>query len=79
MSFLLISDSVFASAAHATVTGTWEGLNAGQIVWQIFVILFFVLLNGFFVAAEFALVKVRSSQLEALHEAGNRSARPSCF
>ncbi len=33
-----------------------------------------VLLNGFFVACEFAIVKVRSSQLEALVEEGNLRA-----
>ncbi len=32
--------------------------------FRIFLIIFFVLLNGFFVAAEFAIVKVRSSQIE---------------
>lgn len=31
---------------------------------DIFITLFLVLLNGFFVAAEFAIVKVRSSQVE---------------
>ena len=36
--------------------------------------LFFVLLNGFFVAAEFALVKVRRSRIQALADSGNRSA-----
>jgi len=36
--------------------------------------LFLVLLNGFFVAAEFALVKVRPTQLEPYAEAGNRRA-----
>ena len=35
-----------------------------------------VLLNGFFVAAEFSLVKIRVSQLEALADGGNtRAAR----
>jgi len=38
-------------------------------------ILLLVLLNGFFVAAEFALVKVRASQLEALVDQGARGAR----
>ncbi len=33
-----------------------------------------VCLNGFFVAAEFALVKIRSSQLEALAAEGNKRA-----
>lgn len=35
---------------------------------------FLVFLNGFFVAAEFAIVKVRSSQLEVEAKAGNPSA-----
>ncbi len=34
-----------------------------------------VLLNGFFVAAEFAIVKVRASQLELKAQAGNAAAR----
>lgn len=34
-----------------------------------------VLMNGFFVSAEFAMVKVRSSRIEALVEAGNRNAK----
>jgi len=34
-----------------------------------------VLVNGFFVAAEFALVKVRSTQLDALAGAGDRRAK----
>jgi CBS domain containing-hemolysin-like protein len=38
------------------------------------VILSLVILNGFFVASEFALVKVRSSQLDALEEEGNKRA-----
>ncbi len=34
-----------------------------------------VLINGFFVAAEFALVKIRETQLEALVSKGNRQAK----
>ena len=37
--------------------------------------LFLVLLNGFFVLAEFALVKVRETRLNELVEQGNRSAK----
>ena len=36
--------------------------------------LFLLFLNGFFVAAEFALVRVRVSQLEVLREEGDKSA-----
>lgn len=36
--------------------------------------LFLVALNGFFVAAEFAIVKVRASQLQVQHEAGSKHA-----
>jgi CBS domain containing-hemolysin-like protein len=40
------------------------------ITFESFVILFLVLANGFFVAAEFALVKVRASQLKPLAKKG---------
>jgi CBS domain containing-hemolysin-like protein len=36
---------------------------------------FLILLNGFFVAAEFALVKIRASQLDTLVQKGNSNAR----
>jgi CBS domain containing-hemolysin-like protein len=39
------------------------------------VALFLVLLNGFFVAAEFALVKVRGSRLELLKDSGTTAGR----
>ncbi len=45
-----------------------------DIVLAVLVTLFFVFLNGFFVAAEFAIVKVRSSQLELKAQAGSRVA-----
>lgn len=45
-----------------------------DIFISILITFFFVLLNGFFVAAEFAIVKVRGSQLEAKVLAGNKSA-----
>lgn len=43
--------------------------------FQIFVTLFLVLLNGFFVAAEFAIVKVRASQIELKVKAGSQVAK----
>ncbi len=42
---------------------------------NIVLVLFFVFLNGFFVAAEFAIVKVRLTQIEPLAAKGNRRAR----
>ncbi|MFC2130449.1 hemolysin family protein [Bacteroidota bacterium] len=42
---------------------------------NIFITLFLVFLNGFFVAAEFAIVKVRASQLELKVRSGSRLAK----
>lgn len=42
---------------------------------QIFVTFFLVFLNGFFVAAEFAIVKVRASQIEVTAKSGSRVAK----
>ena len=42
---------------------------------KIFIVLFLVLANGFFVASEFALVGVRRSRIAALAEAGHRRAK----
>jgi CBS domain containing-hemolysin-like protein len=43
--------------------------------WRLAATAFFIGVNGFFVAAEFALVKVRATQLAALAERGSRRAR----
>src|ERR1700712_5191366 len=44
-------------------------------VFYIFLTIFLVLLNGFFVAAEFAMVRVRGSQIEIKAKAGSRTAK----
>lgn len=44
------------------------------MAFDILLTLFLVLLNGFFVAAEFAIVKVRYSQIELRAQTGNRLA-----
>ena len=44
-------------------------------LFNILLVLFFIFLNGFFVAAEFAFVKVRLTQIEPLAVKGNRRAR----
>ncbi len=43
-------------------------------MFNLIIVFALVLLNGFFVSAEFAMVKVRSSRIETLVEAGNKKA-----
>ncbi len=51
----------------------WD--RPGVLIGKLLVIAALVALNGFFVACEFAIIKVRSSQLDALVEEGNAPAR----
>jgi CBS domain containing-hemolysin-like protein len=44
------------------------------MIFEILITLLLVFLNGFFVAAEFAIVKVRASQIELFARTGNRVA-----
>jgi CBS domain containing-hemolysin-like protein len=59
----------FTALASSEVDAELGG--SGSILFNLLIILLLVFLNGFFVASEFALVKVRSSQLDAL-ETGDR-------
>ncbi len=52
-----------------------EQFQWGSIIWNMLLVLFLVLLNGFFVASEFALVKVRQSRLTQLSNEGNVRAK----
>lgn len=45
------------------------------MLYNLILVIFLVVLNGFFVAAEFAMVKVRSSRLESLVLEGNVKAK----
>jgi CBS domain containing-hemolysin-like protein len=56
-------------ALSAAVTNHWD--SAVSLFLKLLVIAVLVALNGFFVACEFAIIKVRSSQLDALAEEGN--------
>ena len=44
------------------------------ILLQLVLVAFLIFMNGFFVAAEFACVKIRSSRLETLIAEGSRRA-----
>ena len=60
--------------AAGNVATEWD--SGGVIFGKLAVIALLVALNGFFVAAEFALVKVRTSQLDALIAEGHKRAAP---
>ena len=49
---------------------TWQG-----VLTRVAAVVALVLLNGFFVAAEFALVGARRSKLQEMHDAGDRLAK----
>ena len=49
--------------------------SAGTIVLKLLLVLLLVAANGFFVAAEFALVSVRASRIETLAASGSRAAK----
>jgi CBS domain containing-hemolysin-like protein len=61
-----------AGAVGAPAT-SWD--VPGIIFLKLLAVVFLVLLNGFFVASEFAIVKVRASQLDALAAPSNGRAR----
>jgi CBS domain containing-hemolysin-like protein len=56
----------FAAAETSHGPDAWTGLGIAALL---------VLINGFFVAAEFALVRLRPTQIEPLASAGDRRAR----
>jgi len=66
--FLFFATGPLAEA----ISGQWDPI--GVLLMKLGAIAILVALNGFFVAAEFALVKVRGSQLDALETDGNKRA-----
>ena len=50
-------------------------MEYSSIILNLFFVIFLVLLNGFFVAAEFAIVKVRSSRIDSLVQEGTSRAK----
>jgi magnesium and cobalt exporter, CNNM family len=59
------------SAPHAGEAA----LDLAGVVWRLGATLFFVVLNGFFVATEFGLVKVRAARIQELARDGGKPAR----
>ncbi|RBP46095.1 CBS domain containing-hemolysin-like protein [Roseimicrobium gellanilyticum] len=68
-----LSDPASFQLLASSLVREWE-FTTWDVLWRLGMVMFFVLLNGFFVAAEFAIVKVRESQLQAEAEEGNRQA-----
>jgi CBS domain containing-hemolysin-like protein len=64
---------LLAVASAEEVNRVWD-LSFREVLANGGVVLFFVLLNALFVAAEYSMVKVRDSQLQEEEDAGNRSA-----
>ena len=52
-----------------------QAIDLSVFGWRLAATLLFVLVNAFFVAAEFSLVKVRLTQIQARAEAGSSRAR----
>jgi len=50
-------------------------VNIAFSLFQVFIALFLVVLNGFFVAAEFAFVRIRATSVEQLAEEGKAGAK----
>src|SRR6201997_3494537 len=69
-SLAFVANSVDAVGVPAT---NWD--MPGIIFLELLAVVFLVLLNGFFVASEFAIVKVRASQLDALAARGDVQTR----
>jgi cyclin M-like protein len=70
-SLAFVANSVDAVGVPAT---NWD--MPGIIFLKLLAVVFLVLLNGFFVASEFAIVKVRASQLDTLTDPGDGRLRP---
>lgn len=62
------------ASASAELVREWT-FTPGDLFWQAVIVMAIVLLNAFFVAAEFAIVKVRDSQLTAAIEEGTSGAK----
>lgn len=65
----------FLSFLYAFQEGTKAAAGSSGTLLKLFSVVILVAANGFFVAAEFALVAVRSSRIETMAAAGSRAAK----
>ena len=72
----MMDDPALISAVLLSLDLALEVSSSGfTVILKLFLVLVLVLANGFFVAAEFALVSVRRSRIQLLADVGNRSAK----
>ena len=71
---LLVIQNLLIASMETALVREWH-FTATEVFWRFALVMFLVLLNGFFVAAEFAIVKVRESQLHEAAEEGNARAK----
>ena len=50
-------------------------MQVESILFEVIAVIFLVLLNAFFVAAEFSIVKVRATQIQPLAAKNNKRAK----
>ena len=68
-----------AASVHdgMVVLAAGESASSGSDWWGIFWLVVLLLGNAYFVAAEFAVISARRSQIEPRAEAGSKARRPS--
>lgn len=69
------SDRFFPGMPVTSIPASGVELTAGSVFFRLLLVLFLVLLNAFFVAAEFALVAARRSKIDQLASEGDKSAQ----
>ena len=72
---LLEATAALGQAPAPAVPDDVAALSLGGVILRVGIVLLLVLANGFFVAAEFALVAVRRSRIHQMAADGNASAR----
>ena len=75
MTLALLQWPLFAAASVSEVTDFVETMDSSEMSWRFWVFLGVIAINALFVMAEFAIVKIRSSQLSAAASLGHPAAK----